>query len=372
MDYDNAIILLNNDGSISTVSSDAIDEKTRKNSGVSYVVINVGLELPEYLIIPRERFIRNFKEAQFEFDYNVSAYIEGSANNSDRKHCSFDCKTVIDFYRTCHSILKLQASYNIMFDCYNPVYVDAILTNFWFRIKTKKTCESINIEGEAEGDEKHEVAFVMRTINYAVYGDAEKYVIPERMDCLPYIDIENARWCLDEFKRKSGMRSIFQPYFLCTSFMDYEDIKALYKLEYIDFLYSTYILIPQNPLPYGEKITSSNIHDYDGYFIELLYTNESGHYRHRSEIINSVLALISNAAHIFMSMKISDEIAYGDMQTHGILTISYKVTKPDKKNPSHMYYYDITEDKLNHNVNLYSDFVKHIKKHYKRYIKEEE
>jgi hypothetical protein len=371
MDKD-PIILLRKNGFISLTNIENLDHATRKESNVMYVVIDVGLDTPEYLIIPRERFIRKFKYAEFIFDYHIAVYCDGLVNDSDKRSCHFICKNVIEFYRTVHSLCKLEAANRFLHDDFYTVSVEGKFTNANLLIDIKGKPKSIDIESTSESSNKHDSSYVLDIINFMVYDDASVYMIPDSSDTPRVsIDLENYVWYPKQFK--SDMMSVYQEFFRCNTFITKKDLNTLNNIVFRNGFYATsfeYIMIPRNHLPEGEEIDSRNIYTYDGEYIELL---RECNMNAQPYSLYSLLEFLVNVRYLYDSARLEADVAYGEMDVKILLSVQYHFRKEDGPNYSSIisFNYDINENMIMKGMDIYDDFIKKVKKNYKKFVRGE-
>lgn len=364
------VILLRKGGKISMVKIEDLDKSTKKDSDVKYVVIDVGLYEPEYLVIPRETFIRKFKEAVISYDYHIEVYCDGLTNSSESRPGIMVCKNVVDFYRAVHSLKKISASNILLHDDYYAVAVEGKLSNVDIFINIKDKIRDINIESTSEADSKYDIIYVIETLNYMVYGDSSIPIIPGKASKYSIsIDVQSGRW-------KCGIpigniMSVYQPYFECTSFISSDDFILLTQISEYHVIVTDYVLIQQNQLPFGETIDSTNISEYDGYYLEVLRENEVCAHIFTTENLIEVLV---NLKYIYNASYLESEAIYGLMDVRGLLTISYTFRKTESA-PNYgsviTFNYDINEEKANSSTRIYENFMKKLRKNYKKFMRGE-
>ena len=364
------IILLKKNGSIDLVSVDELDENTKKSSDTKFILIDVGLTTSEYLVIPRERFIRKFREASIEYNYHVEVYIEGFTNNSEARPGRIICKNVVEFYRAVHSLQKIFASNRILHDDFYYMAVEGKLTDVIILTNIKDKIREICIEASTTSDTKHDIVYVLETLNFMVFKDPSIPIIPDKLDN-PGISINLSKRKWSSKLPMYNMISLYQGFFNCTSFIPKEDYTDLCNIGEYHITLTDFIYIKQNPLPAGEEINTSNINEYDGYNIEVLRENDISAYIYSTE---NLVEILVNAKYIYDSSILEADACYGYMDTRSLLAISYRF-KTNENTPNYgsviVFDYDINEESIERGTDFYEDFMKKMRKNYKKFMRGE-
>lgn len=364
------IILLRSNGYVSLVEPDEIDKATRKETNVSYVLIDVGLTTSEYLVIPREDFIRKFKGASIEFDYHVEVYVDSFTNPSEVRHGVIVCKNVVEFYRAVHSLMKIKATCLLLHDDFYNTVVEGKLTEVTLTTNIKGKINEICVETESQSDSRHDVTYVIETLNYMVYGDPGKSIIPDIRNVPKsiYMDLESRAW-YRKYHKNTDIMSVNQNFFECTSFIPKEDFVDLAMIGEYHTSVTNYIMIEQNPLPDDVEISSRNISELDGYNLEVLRDYEMSAYM---SSVDNLIELLTNMKYIYDSSRLESKAAYGELEVLSFMSISYRFKRMEKA-PNYgrvvVFNYDVDEKLLSKHPDIYADFVRKLRKNYKKFMR---
>ena len=368
------IIALRTDHSITLHDIDEVSDIT-KDKGIEYLLVSVGTYSPEYLVIERDKFIRKFHKAYMKLLLSIEIYCDGMCINTDLKNIDMECNNVIEFYRMVHSLYKLRACDVVdsnMFN-YEGCTTEYKLKNVELFVDIKKNSKLIDIDRESEGTKKHDVAYVIETLNFMAMGSCDKDIIPAvRSNEFFFICPEAGTWTFeynydDKFKPKDRefeyLRSVSLCTFNCIVFIPARDYEMLKTIDTFKMYTNIYIPIEQNPLPIGTDINGYNIIDLDGYYIELLSVLECCAYS-----VDEIIEFIVNFKYLYSHYLVRDDAIYGYMETYVVLEFMYILKgKAANRECREEFHFSKNADSIKDKNDFYDEFMhdlaKSIKKH---------
>ena len=366
MKMDDNIILLMKDGKISLCTSKDVSSLTKKDSDVKYVMIDVGMYTNEYVMIPKERFIRKFKHAVLNFEYHIEAYCEGLTCSTDPRPGKIVCNNVVDFYRAVHSIQKLWAVALLMHDDFYAISCEGKLSQVDISITIGKHTQNICIETTADSTSMYDAEYVLESINYMVYGNPSINVIPDKVDNPNYIsvDVNNLMWTYGFYQ--TGITASFQECFKCWSFIPSDIYDLIFMLDSgVSVTQYVYVPITQNYMP-DIEIDGSTIYDLDGTYLEVLFERDLSF---RRVDIGFLIEFIMNAKYIFFNGYAECEAQYGEMNEDLLLVVSYSFLKEygPRYNFKPLFEFSINREMIDSNADIYQKFVKSLERNYKKF-----
>jgi hypothetical protein len=365
-----SIIALRKDGSITVHRVSDIDKVTKKkfNTGkdqIEFLLIDIGVHSPQYIQIPRKDFIRKFKEATFRSTLYTEAYCDGLTQVDELQTSTITCKNVVEFYRMLHSLYKLRAVDGIRantFDVY-LINTENYLKNVTIMTNIDGDIKEFDIENQSESHNKHNIIYVIETINFMVYEDCSKDIIPAiRHDETLYINTRLRKWSYDEdaLDEDDTIVSVSEMNFNCMLFITRNDLELFRKAQEVKLYFTIYMLMPNNPLPYDTEVTSENLYELDGYYIEILAERDLLIYQP-----NGLMEIIANFKYIYMNMIMQDDVIHGLMDNRILAEIVYTF---DGAVGERCHYSKTLKD-FEGVDDFYNDFMHRLEKNYKKFKK---
>lgn len=346
-----------------------------KNSDVEYIMINVGVYAPEYLIIPRSECIRDIEYMSMTYTLYIEFDSECGSSEDELQTSHIEGKDAIDLYRAIHGLYKLEAirlseAYMSMSIEITSEYFMADATVF---IDTGKKEIDIDMLRDAPGGLIHDVSQLIKLINRQITGDESIPVIPHANHTeMVVIDHCTNRWSLKDpgykysKKEKNFLRGVPLPSFECYAFISFKDFNLIKKISTFDETSYPYIRIDQTPLPKGVKLNGQNIIDYDNQYIELLTVDGSAYPAYSPECI---LEDVNNMRYIFEHYLIKYHFMYGELGQETMLDYSYtfKGSSPQKGCCKQVFSFSIDENDIESKSDFFDLFMEELRVNYKKH-----
>ena len=359
---DDKIILLRKNGKMSVCNVKDVVELTKKHGDVVYVLIDVGMYTNEYLMIPREKFIRKFKYAEIRFCYHIEVYTDGLTCSTDPRPGVIICNNVLEFYRAVHSIQKLNSSALIMHDDFYAVSYENKLSQVDLLIRIGKDTQHICIETSTQSTSMHDVNYVLETINYMVYGNPSISVIPDISDNPKALTVDTNKMYWKMGPHDSNIWPMYLNTFKCWTFLPCDDYDLMKTVE--DSMINLVVYVPiRQGLTEDMEVTAENIHELDGMNLEVIFERDLILW---NSCVEGIVEFIQNAKYLFMARYVELQAQYGDMEEDLILILSYRFKS--KLGPKYdfrpTFSFTINRQMVESDTDIYKKFTKSLHKNF--------
>jgi hypothetical protein len=330
----NHVILLYKDHVI-RVADDGRLNDIRKCDDIEYCLIPVGVYSPQYMILKPNQIVKGFKKFAMQGTLCLEMYSKQEDFGSCEriKELSFECNTLAEFYQRIHSLVKLNG-YGINFISDFSRYSSFLLKGVKLAYTYKKgKSKIINVDNESSTADSKPISYILSVINYMVFGDSKKPVIPICTDKI-ILNIKDKSWYdkddVTDSKRlllKDSLISFSDDKFGTVTFIPYKDSRLLEVVAEASLRTIVYMDYPHNEVPEEvyEMLNGDSVYDWDGDALEVLLDDYSD-----LTTSKDVVSVLNNFKYIYQCKRIWADIFYGNLKgIHIILEVGYLINYDD-------------------------------------------